>query len=96
MVPVRNVVFDFGGVLVRWAPGEVVASLFEPSVHERLMQESFQHPDWLEVDRGTLNEASTSARVAQRTGLKIGLTISSPTAIAKTRVRLILSDQIAH
>jgi putative hydrolase of the HAD superfamily len=69
VVPVRNVVFDFGGVLVRWAPGEVVASLFEPSVHDRLMQESFQHPDWLEVDRGTLNEASVSARVAQRTGL---------------------------
>lgn len=69
MAPVRNVVFDFGGVLVRWAPREVVASLFEPAVHERLMQESFQHPDWLEVDRGTLNEASASARVAQRTGL---------------------------
>lgn len=69
MSPVRNVVFDFGGVLVRWAPREVVASLFEPSVHDRLMQESFQHADWLEVDRGTLDEASTSARVAQRTGL---------------------------
>ena len=69
MPPVRNVIFDFGGVLVRWAPREVVASLFEPSVHDRLMQESFLHPDWLEVDRGALNEASTSARVAQRTGL---------------------------
>jgi putative hydrolase of the HAD superfamily len=69
VLPVRNVVFDFGGVLVRWAPREVVASLFEPSVHERLMQASFQHADWLEVDRGTLNEASTAARVAERTGL---------------------------
>jgi putative hydrolase of the HAD superfamily len=66
---VHNVVFDFGGVLVRWAPREVVASLFEPAVHDRLMQESFQHADWLEVDRGTLDEASTSVRVAQRTGL---------------------------
>jgi putative hydrolase of the HAD superfamily len=69
VLPVRNVVFDFGGVLVRWAPREVVASLFEPSVHDRLMQESFQHADWLEVDRGTFNEASVSARVADRTGL---------------------------
>jgi putative hydrolase of the HAD superfamily len=66
---VRNVVFDFGGVLVRWAPREVVVSLFEPSVHDLLMQESFQHADWLDVDRGTLNEASASARVAERTGL---------------------------
>jgi putative hydrolase of the HAD superfamily len=71
VLPVRNVVFDFGGVLVRWAPSEVVARLFEPSVHERLMQASFRHADWLEVDRGTLNEASASARVAQRTGLPL-------------------------
>ena len=69
MRSVRNVIFDFGGVLIRWAPLEVIERLFEPEVHERLMQASFQHPDWLEVDRGVLSEAAAAARIAQRTGL---------------------------
>jgi putative hydrolase of the HAD superfamily len=67
--PLRNVIFDFGGVLLRWAPREVVERLFDATVHDRVMQASFQHADWLEVDRGTLDEALTAARVAERTGL---------------------------
>jgi putative hydrolase of the HAD superfamily len=67
--PLRNVIFDFGGVLLRWEPREVVERLFDATVHDRVMQASFQHADWLEVDRGTLDEALTAARVAERTGL---------------------------
>ena len=69
----RNVMFDFGGVLVRWRPDEVLARLFDdPAVHERLMQEMLKHPDWLDFDRGTLEEPDAIERFARRTGFTTG------------------------
>ena len=68
--PVRNVIFDFGGVLVRWAPHEVVDRFTSHTgLRSLLMQSIFRHPDWLEVDRGTLKEPQAIARFAARTGL---------------------------
>ena len=68
---VRNVVFDFGGVLVRWAPHEVVGRLFpEPDLQDRVMRAVFRHPDWLELDRGALLESEAIARFAARAGLE--------------------------
>ena len=64
---VRNVVFDFGGVLVSWRPQEIIDSFYaEPHLREALRLHAFQHDDWLDMDRGTLDEASVVRRCAAR------------------------------
>lgn len=64
-----SVVFDFGGVLVRWAPRAVVNALFkDPLAQERIMCEVFEHADWLEYDRGAFEEHELVGRFAARTG----------------------------
>ncbi|MFR9702492.1 HAD family hydrolase [Aeromonas sanarellii] len=60
------IIFDLGRVVVSWDPVGIVSAVRGPQgAAERL----FNHPDWLEVDRGTLS-LHTMARQAQaRTGL---------------------------
>lgn len=65
--PLRNVVFDFGGVLVNWRPQEIIDSFYtEQPLRDALRTHAFQHDDWLDMDRGTLDEASIVRRCAQR------------------------------
>ena len=65
--PVRNVVFDFGGVLVNWRPQEIIDSFYtERPLRDALRTHAFQHDDWLDMDRGTLDEASVVRRCAKR------------------------------
>jgi putative hydrolase of the HAD superfamily len=65
--PLRNVVFDFGGVLVNWRPQEIIDSFYaEQHLRDALRTHAFQHDDWLDMDRGTLDEASIVRRCAQR------------------------------
>lgn len=67
---IRNVIFDFGGVLINWNPAEVVAGLFpDKALRLTVMQSIFRHPDWLEIDRGALSEADAILRFSDRTGL---------------------------
>jgi len=65
--PVRNIIFDFGGVLVTWRPQEIIDSFYvEPALREALRTHAFQHDDWLGMDRGTLDEATVASRCAVR------------------------------
>jgi putative hydrolase of the HAD superfamily len=65
--PVRNIIFDFGGVLVTWRPQEIIDSFYaEPALREALRTHAFQHDDWLDMDRGTLDEATVATRCAAR------------------------------
>jgi putative hydrolase of the HAD superfamily len=65
--PIRNVIFDFGGVLVRWKPQEVIDNFYQDEeLRGRLRDQVFQHPDWLEMDRGTLEDADAVERFATR------------------------------
>lgn len=65
--PLRNVIFDFGGVLVTWRPQEIIDSFYaEPRLRDALRAHAFQHDDWLAMDRGTLDEASVVSRCAAR------------------------------
>ncbi|HUQ53149.1 MAG TPA: HAD family phosphatase [Gammaproteobacteria bacterium] len=65
--PLRNVIFDFGGVLVTWRPQEIIDSFYEePALREALRTHAFQHDDWLDMDRGTLDEAAVALRCAAR------------------------------
>ena len=58
---VRNVIFDFGGVLVNWQPEAIIAGFYaEPALRDAIRRHAFQHDDWLEMDRGTLDEPTVS------------------------------------
>ena len=65
-----NLVFDLGGVVVRWDPEAIIAGVF-PDVETRKKAKAgvFEHADWLELDRGTLGREEAIARAAQRTGI---------------------------
>jgi FMN phosphatase YigB (HAD superfamily) len=68
MSRIRAVVFDFGGVLVEWRPELILARHYADAARrDRARREIFAHPDWLEVDRGTLGDAEALERFAART-----------------------------
>ncbi len=73
-----NLVFDFGGVLFRWQPHEIVAGVLPehaPSraAADRWVAEIFQgfDGDWGEFDRGVLAPAELADRISRRTGLQV-------------------------
>lgn len=67
-----NLVFDLGGVVVRWDPDAIIAGVFsDSSIHSMVKAGVFAHPDWLELDRGTLERDNAIARAAQRTGVAL-------------------------
>jgi putative hydrolase of the HAD superfamily len=64
---VRNVIFDFGGVLVNWQPEAIIASFYaEQALRDAIRTHALQHDDWLEMDRGTLDEPTVIRRFAAR------------------------------
>jgi putative hydrolase of the HAD superfamily len=67
-----NVVFDIGGVLLAWDPEGIAASVFaSPSERELVLEGVFGHPDWVELDRGTLSHEDAAWRACDRTGLPL-------------------------
>jgi putative hydrolase of the HAD superfamily len=67
---VRNIIFDLGGVVFEWNPDAILENYFADAETRAAMKASvFQHPDWLQLDRGALTEADLIARLEIRTGL---------------------------
>src|ERR1700722_646933 len=68
--PVRNVIFDLGGVLLEWNPDHIL-SRFQPEfdLRKRLRQALFGHPDWQLFDRGGLSEPELIDRMEARIGI---------------------------
>lgn len=65
-----NIVFDLGGVVFKWQPDAIIKSLFEDSeTQETVRADIFEHPDWVELDRGTIALDQAIERGATRTGL---------------------------
>jgi putative hydrolase of the HAD superfamily len=72
-MPRVNLIFDLGGVVVRWDPEAIIAGVFaEEDVKARVRKGVFEHPDWLELDRGTLGREEAIARAARRSGIAEG------------------------
>jgi putative hydrolase of the HAD superfamily len=70
---VQNVIFDLGGVVLEWNPDAILENHHaDPGTRAAVKAALFQHPDWLQMDRGTLSEAEVIERLAQRTGIAIG------------------------
>lgn len=64
--------FDLGGVVVRWDPDAIIAGVFSDSgIRSRVKADVFSHPDWLELDRGTLGREEAIERAARRTGVAL-------------------------
>ncbi|QUJ70384.1 HAD family phosphatase (plasmid) [Photobacterium sp. GJ3] len=66
---IRNVIFDFGGVLFEWNPRKI-AETFTQSSYEQdlLLNNVLKHTDWLDLDRGTMFMAEVIPKFAARTG----------------------------
>ena len=65
-----NLVFDLGGVVVRWDPDAIIAGVFsDPGIRAKVKADVFSHPDWLEIDRGTATPEEFVRRLASRTGI---------------------------
>jgi putative hydrolase of the HAD superfamily len=66
---VKNVIFDLGGVVIEWNSDRILDTYYaDPAVRAIMKQQMFQHPDWLELDRGTMHESELLARLGVRTG----------------------------
>ncbi|MCG8605808.1 HAD family phosphatase [bacterium] len=65
-----NIIFDLGGVVLEWNPDALVAEVFEDS-NDRIKARAqiIGHPDWLELDRGTLKLERAIKNATRRTGL---------------------------
>jgi putative hydrolase of the HAD superfamily len=65
-----NIIFDLGGVVVRWDPDAIIATVFDdPAVRAVVRRDVIEHPDWLDLDRGTISYEDAVRRAAERTGL---------------------------
>ena len=65
-----NVVFDLGGVVFNWQPDELVRRVYDDPKSQTLARKQIiGHPDWIELDRGTLTLDTAIDRGAARTGL---------------------------
>ncbi len=66
---VKNVIFDLGGVVIEWNSDRILDTYYaDPDVRAIMKKQMFQHPDWLELDRGTMHETELLARLGVRTG----------------------------
>ncbi|MGY4044021.1 HAD family hydrolase [Aeromonas hydrophila] len=63
------IIFDLGRVVVSWDPVGIVCSVRGEQGAEQLAERLFNHPDWLEVDRGTLSLHTMARQAEHRTGL---------------------------
>ncbi|WP_421291712.1 HAD family hydrolase [Aeromonas taiwanensis] len=63
------IIFDLGRVVVSWDPVGIVSTVRGPEGAAALAERLFNHPDWLEVDRGTLSLHTMARRAEERTGL---------------------------
>jgi HAD superfamily hydrolase (TIGR01509 family) len=67
--PVRNVVFDVGGVLLHWNPQRVLAQFYpDPELRRHVGAALFGGADWSDFDRGTLSETDLLTALSTRSG----------------------------
>lgn len=66
---IKNILFDMGNVLIRFEPKRYVknAGLSE-SDQQLMLRELYGSIDWIELDRGTIDEAEIIERVTARVG----------------------------
>lgn len=64
---ISNIVFDMGGVLIRWNPEQMLHQYdLPPEDREILNRELFHSVEWMQQDRGIVSEDVLSAAVCAR------------------------------
>jgi putative hydrolase of the HAD superfamily len=53
---IKNIVFDIGNVLVKWAPHEVVERFFPNEDYDQLTKDLFKSQSWLDLNMGKFAE----------------------------------------
>lgn len=92
-----NIVFDLGGVVVRWEPEKIITTLFtESDLQQVVRTEIFEHADWLELDRGTLDHELAIARGAERTGLSIARVTDLMRSLRESLVAIPATVDLLH
>ena len=65
-----NIVFDLGGVVFDWLPDRLAARAFTDVDDQQIAREEIiGHPDWLELDRGSISQEQAIVNAVSRTGL---------------------------
>ena len=66
----NRIVLDIGNVLCEWNPDALVAGAFDdPAQRDAAFAATIGHPDWTELDKGTLELEDAVARAIARSGL---------------------------
>ena len=59
---IKNIIFDMGNVLLRYDPDYMLSFFTDDTADRALLKNAiFQTPDWLSLDRGTIDEAKAYA-----------------------------------
>ena len=67
MSKIQNILFDMGGVLIRWDPALFVRRLgLDAADSARLLREVYGEADWVMLDRGALTDAEAVSRIRAR------------------------------
>lgn len=56
MSQIKNVIFDFGNVIVRWSPLTIAKMTFGVLANEKLATDIFSNEIWLNLNRGIITE----------------------------------------
>lgn len=66
---IKNILFDMGNVLIRFDPHTYVQKVgLSESEQQLMLRELYGSIDWIELDRGTIDEAEIIDRVTARVG----------------------------
>lgn len=67
-----DIIFDLCGVILEWKPEQVIGRFFDdPEVKKVVKEGILGHPDWVELDKGTLARGDAIRRAHARTGVPI-------------------------
>lgn len=100
-VSIENVVFDLGGVILSWEPEKLIADVMQdPVLCQKVQADVIGHPDWLALDRGTLDRETAISRFSARTGIGKDLTQKMldavPESLVPIEATLALIDRIRN
>ena len=67
---VKQIIFDFGGVLVQWNPQKIVETFTsDKELQNTVIKEIFQHEIWLQLDAGLFTEKEAAKNISARSAL---------------------------
>lgn len=67
---IKNIVLDIGDVICEWNPSKLLAGIFDTEAEQQqALRDTIQQPDWVGLDRGTVNVADAIRNAQHRSSL---------------------------